>query len=140
MSANAIKAGEAFIKIWANDAEARTALKTLQSKVKSFADEVSGMGARIAAAGAAIVAPFTLSARTFAGFADTMSTVKAVTNATAGEFAALNATAKHLGETTSFTAQQAAEGMLALGRAGYTVQENIAALPNTLALARAGAL
>ena len=140
MSAGAIRAGEAFVKIWANDAEARKALKGLQTKVKAFADDVTAMGKRVAMVGVAMAAPFAAAAKVFSGFADTMSTVKAVTSATGAEFEKLNATAKHLGETTSFTAKEAAEGMLALARAGFTATENIAALPNALNLARAGAL
>ena len=57
MSASAIKAGEAFVKVWANDAEAQKTLKSLQARVKAFADDVSAMGVRVMAVGAAVTAP-----------------------------------------------------------------------------------
>lgn len=55
-------------------------------------------------------------------------------------FARLEQTTRDLGATTRFTATQAAEGMLALSRAGFDANEAIAALPLTLSLATAGML
>lgn len=75
-----------------------------------------------------------------ADFAQAMATVKAVTGATTQEFARMRDVAKDLGATTRFTATEAAEGMLALGRAGFDTAEIIATIPQTLALAQAGAL
>lgn len=80
------------------------------------------------------------SIRLLAEFEQSMSTVKAVTGATEAQFKALTAQAKAMGIQTRFSASQAAEGMLALARAGLSVEETIAALPHTLQLAQAGAL
>ncbi len=76
--------------------------------------------------------------KTIAEFEDTLASVKGVTGATAEEFQRLNDTARELGATTRFTASQAGEGLLALSRAGFTVDEAITALPQTLNLAAAG--
>lgn len=75
-----------------------------------------------------------------ADFAQAMATVKAVTGATTQQFARMRDVAKELGATTRFTATEAAEGILALGRAGFDTSEIIATIPQTLALAQAGAL
>ncbi len=87
------------------------------------------------------------SVRVFAGlvgamadFADAMATVRAVTGATTAQFTRMRDAAKELGATTRFTATEAAEGMLALGRAGFSTSEIIETIPRTLALAQAGAL
>ncbi len=49
-------------------------------------------------------------------------------------------TAIQLGKDTQFSAKQAADGMAALGQAGFSTQQIIAAMPGTLNLAAAGEL
>lgn len=66
--------------------------------------------------------------------------VAAVSRATAAEMAVLNAQTRELGETTIFTARQAAEAQESLARAGFTFTENLSALPRVLQLAVAGEL
>lgn len=78
------------------------------------------------------------SVREFATYERTMATVGAVTGASADQFVRLESTARMLGATTAFTAGEAADGLLFLARAGFTVDESIAALPATLNLAIAG--
>lgn len=76
-----------------------------------------------------------------ADFEQSMALVRAVTaNITGEEFAALSAQARDLGATTAFSASQAAEGMGFLARAGFDAQEQMAAMPSMLSLARAGAV
>ena len=73
-----------------------------------------------------------------ASFEKTMSRVLALTGATKEEFAALESTAVKLGETTEFSAKQAAEAMSFFAIAGFDVEKIIGALPSTLNLAAAG--
>lgn len=77
---------------------------------------------------------------TFATFDETMRTVQAVTRSSGEEFERLKDTAKELGATTRFSATQAGESLLFLGRAGFTAEQAIAAAPGTLDLAVAGVL
>lgn len=49
-------------------------------------------------------------------------------------------TAKRLGATTAFTAEEAAQGMAMLARAGFSAAENITALPSVLDLASASGM
>lgn len=75
-----------------------------------------------------------------AEFEEAMTLVKAVTAGITGEeFAALEAQAMSLGASTAFSATQAAEGMSFLAKAGFDAQEQMAAMPSMLDLARAGA-
>jgi len=78
--------------------------------------------------------------RTLADFSQEMSTVRAITQATSSQFVELEAKARDLGATTRFSATQAAEGMSFLARAGFDVDEVLAATADTLVLAQAGAL
>ncbi len=73
-------------------------------------------------------------------FSDAMLVVKAVTAATTAQFQQMREVAKGLGATTRFTAGEAAEGMAFLARAGFNVNEVMAAIPATLDLAAAAQL
>ena len=71
-----------------------------------------------------------------------MSQVAATLNISAGteEYEKLSAAAKKMGESTSYSAAQAASALNALAQAGYTADESIERLPKTLSLAKAGGL
>jgi TP901 family phage tail tape measure protein/lambda family phage tail tape measure protein len=102
--------------------------KTLQATlVKTFAifGAAVGVGAGI---------------KLLADFSQEMSTVQAITGATAFEFEQLEETAKQLGATTRFTASEAAQGMVLLSRAGFNAAETMETVDDTLKLAQAGAL
>ena len=75
---------------------------------------------------------------TFKSFEQGMANVKAISGATGAEFAELTATAKHLGETTMFSAAQAAGAMENLAMAGWKSRDIVAGMPGLLDLAAAG--
>lgn len=72
---------------------------------------------------------------TAAKFEATMSKVKAITGATGGEFQALTAKARDLGETTQFSATQCADAMTFLGTAGWNAEQILSGMPGLLNLA-----
>lgn len=78
--------------------------------------------------------------RGFTTFEERLSTVRAVTQATDSQMQQMETAARRLGATTKFSATEAADGMVFLGRAGFTTAQIIEALPGTLDLAAAGAL
>ncbi|MEO0955687.1 MAG: phage tail tape measure protein [Pseudomonadota bacterium] len=92
------------------------------------------------ALGAAAGLALTSATRLIAGFEQAMSTVRAVTGATEKQFQALTERARELGATTRFTASEAAQGMIELARAGFTVDEVLGSVEGTLKLAQAGGL
>ena len=71
-------------------------------------------------------------------FESQMARVRAITGASESDFAQLEQTARQLGETTSFSASEAAAGMEYLAMAGYKTHEIIAAMPGVLNLAKIG--
>lgn len=73
-------------------------------------------------------------------FDETMSAVQAISGATGDEFEKLREQAMHLGATTQFSAQDAADGMVMLARAGWDVDSIMATMPGLLHLAAAGNL
>lgn len=72
-----------------------------------------------------------------AEFERQLSAVGAVANATAAELRALEAESRRLGETTTFTAQQALEAAETLAIAGFSAREIIGAQEGVLRLAEA---
>jgi len=76
--------------------------------------------------------------RTAAQFESAMNQVAAVSGATGKQFQELENLAKQLGETTSFSASQAAEGMSFLAMAGFEVNDILQSMPGVLNLAAAG--
>ena len=73
-------------------------------------------------------------------FEEQLSTVKAVSGATAEDMDALRAAAEKMGAETKYTATEAAQGLENLARAGLSTSESIAALPSVLALAQGNSI
>jgi len=137
--AGAVRAGRAFIEMFIEDKDFKAELNNLEARVVDFGKTLQSAGMEIATIGAAVTAPFAISAKIFADFSDEMQTVKAITGATGEAFEMLNDQAKQLGATTSFTASEVSQGMIALARAGFQVQEIYDAIPDVLNLSRATA-
>ncbi|WP_417396897.1 phage tail tape measure protein [Gimesia chilikensis] len=128
------------MEIFTKDSALRKGLKAARGQLKSFAAFSRKIGMGLATSGLALMAPVVAAIPIYASFADQMSAVRAVTQASETDFEALNQVAKDLGSSTSFSASQVAEGMKYLGMAGYDTKEIIAGIPAVLNLARAGAL
>lgn len=140
MSSSAIRGGRVAIEIGADARNFYAALNALQSRIRGLGSTLTGIGSSMAGIGAAAALPFAGALRQSAGFQDTMSAVGAVTGATGRDFDALKQKALDLGASTSFTAQEVADGMQALGQGGFTVGETLSGIEGTLLLARAGML
>lgn len=121
-------------------AEALTA--DMKRAVSDLKNELSGMADIIKKGELAMLAFTASSAKVGAGFESGMSQVAATLQTSAGseEYAKLSAAAKEMGESTSYSAAQAASALNSLAQAGYTADEAVARLPKTLALAKAGGL
>lgn len=138
MSATAnIKAGRAYVEVTADSSKLRKSLGEAQAQLRSFSKSCTAMGREMLALGGAMSLPFALAERSFAGFDDRMRLVQAVTNSTGEAFESLTKTAQRLGRETSFTAQQVADAMIALGRMGFDRTEIEASISSVLNLSRA---
>lgn len=118
-----------------NEAEKKT-----EATFKRLGDRARVLGTGLLAFGVPVVAALGISIKTFAEFEQSMAQVQAVSNATADEFTALTAIAREMGETTVFTAREAAKALSFMSMAGLTASESVAALPDVLNLAAAGQL
>lgn len=102
-------------------------------------DNTSSLAEQALAFGAVTLA-VTTAKNAISIFAETeqeLANVKAVSNATAEEFEKLEEAALSAGETTRFTAQEAAEALFSLSSAGLDATQSISALDGVLTLAGA---
>ena len=93
-----------------------------------------------AAIGAAAVAGFGAAIKVGGDFEEAMSSVSAISMATAEEYEMLSNAAREMGETTKFSATQCANALEYLSLAGYSAKESVEALPYVLNLAAAGGM
>ncbi|MEH7651787.1 phage tail tape measure protein, partial [Bacillus safensis] len=89
------------------------------------------------AVGGAVVAGIGVSVKTAADFEEAMSKVQSISGATGKDFEGLKKVAMDLGETTKFTATEAAQGLQYLAMAGFSVKDQIGSLPAVLNMAAA---
>lgn len=136
-SAQGIRAGRAFVEIFADDARLVKGLTAASRKLKAWGDRMTAVGKKMLLGAGTAALPVAFATQTFMGFEDQMKAVAGVTGATGGQFDLLNEKAKELGRTTSFTAAEVAAGMLNLARSGFAPQEIDAAIAGMLDMARA---
>lgn len=118
-------------QIVASTATASKGFNGIKSSVLSMNTAIAGF-AVLAGLGAAI--------SEIKKFEEEIQFAQAVTNAFGADFQALQDAARSLGETTRFTAAEAASGIKFLGQAGFDTREILESLPATLDLAVAGAI
>lgn len=131
-----IRAGRAYVELYADSSKLQRSLKAAESRLKSFGDSASSIGAQFMGLGVAASLPIAAAVRGFAAFDDQMRAVQAVSGSTAEEFAMLTERAKELGRTTSFTAAEVANAMAELGRAGFKAPQIDAAIDSVMNLSR----
>lgn len=118
-------------------------LKSVQSQIKTVA---KGSAAAVGAVATAVAGVTTAAIKTGKEFENSMSQVAAtmgIDKATKDglkNYQTLETAAKEMGESTAFTASEAAEGLNYLALAGYSADQAATALPYTLKLAGAGAM
>ena len=130
----AINLGTAYgeIQIGTGDAEASVASlsSTMQKVGGSMSLAISTPLAGLAAAGL----------KAAAGFEQSLNQMAVISGATGEQMDSLQEKALQLGAETSFSAGEAALGMLELSKAGLTADQTMAAIPGVLDLAAAGNL
>lgn len=135
-TSGAIRAGRAFVSLFADNTQLARDLKQGVAMMRRFAASARAVGASMISAGLKLGTPFAIATAIFVGFEDQMAEVRAVTQATATDFRLLNEQAKTLGRTTSFMAKEVAGAQTELGRAGFNPSEIMAGTAAVLDLAR----
>lgn len=132
-----IRAGAAYVEVTAQTSKLQRGLATAQAQLQNFGRSCTAIGKDMLMLSGAFAVPMAMAVKGFAEFDDQMRLVRAVTKATKQEFESLTQVAAKLGRETSFTAKQVADGMVSLGRMGFSPKEIEQAIQPTLDLARA---
>lgn len=134
-SAMAIRAGQAFVEVFANTSKLASGLRQAQAQVKAFATKMQSVGTAMAKMGGVGLAPLWGAAKMFGEFERQMLRVKSIIEPTAEDFASLNQEALRIGRETAFSSSEAAQAMVQFAQAGFTVKEILAATAPTMKLA-----
>lgn len=118
-------------------------LGRMAEKMKSsfrFAADMNQAAEGLARFGSAARQALSLPINTSMDFEDQMARVGALSDATAGQMSLLTDTARTLGRDTRYSATEAAQGMEYLAQAGFSVTQQMQAMPGLLATAAANAM
>lgn len=132
---------ETKVKIKAED-QASSVINKAETKLSGWLKSGAKKVISIGLAGTMLVGGLGLKStmETFTDFEKGLSSVQAITDATDSDMQKLKQTALELGASTAWSASNVTQAEELLGQAGYSTQENIAALPGLLSLASAGSL
>ena len=129
------------VKLAMDSADFDRGVSQVQAKADGFTKQLGSMGTTMSLAVTAPLAGIATMALKSAGdFEASMNVLQSVSGATAGDMAALQQQALDLGATTAFSAGEAAEAMLELGKAGMGTNDIMGAMPGVLSLAAAGGM
>ena len=133
--------GKAVLDLGANLQGLNAGLDQAKLQTSTAMGKMRGIGiAAVAGLGLAVAGFGTQSIAVAGNFEAGMNRVQAVSGATGDQLNALSDLAKQLGETTQFSATQAADAMGFLAQAGFEAVEIIGSLPSVLQLAAAANL
>ncbi|WP_285526601.1 phage tail tape measure protein [Bacillus altitudinis] len=119
---------------------AENQMRQMGNSAKSLSSQMGLVQKAALAVGGAVVAGIGASVKTAADFEEAMSKVKSISGATGQDFQDLQNVALKLGETTKYTATEAAQGLQYLAMAGFSVKDQIGSLPAVLNMAAAASV
>jgi len=139
-----IETEEELKKLETQAEQSATALQKISAtgeKLQSVGDSISTVGTKLLPVTAGVVALGTAAVTTAANFETAMSSVKALISSSStdieGDMEKLEEAARSAGETTKFSATEAAEAMSYMGLAGWSADEMCEGLSGILNLAAA---
>lgn len=120
--------------------QAENQMQQMSNSANSLSKQMGLVQTAALAVGGAVVAGIGVSVKTAADFEEAMSKVKSISGATGQDFQDLQNVALKLGETTKYTATEAAQGLQYLAMAGFSVKDQIGSLPAVLNMAAAASV
>jgi TP901 family phage tail tape measure protein len=119
-SAGAVRAGGAYIEIFAKDGAFQQAMTRVQNRMKAIGSSMSSFGSTMGLGGAAMAAPMVLAARTAAQFEDTMLGLRAATTLTGAQLDAAREKVLQLSAELQTTPTKVGMAFQSLAKAGVT--------------------
>ena len=113
-------------------------IEAVGNTIKGVGDKISAIGGNLTAkVTTPIVAAFGAAVKTTMDFDSQMSKVQAISGANAEEFGILRGKAREMGESTKYSATEAAEAFEYMGMAGWKTEQMLNGIPGILNLAAA---
>lgn len=122
-SAGAVRAGGAFVEIFAKDGAFQQAMTRVQNRLKAIGSSMSSFGSSLGLAGAAMATPMVLAARSAAQFEDTMLGLRAATTLTASQLAAARTRVMELSTELGTTPTKVGVAFQSLAKAGVSFDQ-----------------
>lgn len=132
--------GTLAVKLRAQTAQFAAGMKGSVAQLKSMQGAMTKVAIGAGVLSGALTAIGVKALRTAAQFESGMARVRAVSQATAGDFAMLRGQALELAAGTKYTATQVSQGMQFMAMAGMKTNQIIGGMPAVLDLAAAGAI
>jgi TP901 family phage tail tape measure protein len=136
-SAGAIRAGSAYVEIFARDGQFQQAMSRIRARMMTLGTQLRQAGTSMTIGGTAMGAPFVFAARTAAAFSLEMARVRANTGATDQQFAQLNSSAKNFAVQFGRAPEEVATAMSELAKAGLDAEGVMKSISPILAVAAA---
>ena len=112
-------------------------IESLSKGFKDVGQSIEDAGKKLAPFSAAAATGLGIAVKTTADFDKAMSEVAAISGAVGDDFDALRTKAREMGETTKFSASEAAEALKYMAMAGWKTEDMVDGLDGVLALAAA---
>ena len=125
-SAGSVRAGGAFIEIYAKDTRFQQALARVQARLRAVGATMQALGTSMSLIGTAIGIPMVMAARTAARFEDAILGMSAAAGLSADEVARVEKAALELSKTMGVAPSGIAEAFLELLKAGMDVETVLA--------------
>lgn len=122
-SAGAVRAGGAYVEIFAKDGAFQQAMTRVQNRLKAIGSSMSSFGSSLGLAGAAMATPMVLAARSAAQFEDTMLGLRAATTLTASQLAAARTRVMELSTELGTTPTKVGVAFQSLAKAGVSFDQ-----------------
>jgi TP901 family phage tail tape measure protein len=136
-SAGAIRAGSAYVEIFARDGQFQQSMSRIRARMMTLGTQLRQAGTSMTIGGTAMGAPFVFAARTAAAFSLEMARVRANTGATDQQFASLNSSAKAMAVQFGRSPEEVAGAMSELAKAGLDAEGVLKSISPILAVAAA---
>ena len=124
--AGSVRAGGAFIEIYAKDTRFQQALARVQARLRAVGATMQALGTSMSLIGTAIGIPMVLAARTAAKFEDAILGMRAAAGLSADEVARVEKAALELSRTMGVAPSGIAEAFLELLKAGMDIETVLA--------------
>ena len=118
-----VRGGQVFVEIGADPRRLFKSLQDLNKHIGKIGSQLSGLGTRMTAFGAAMIAPIGVAAKQFASFDDVLRNVRASAGATTAQLEQIRKASMDVSQSMGIGPTEIAQGFLELLKAGMSLEQ-----------------